>query len=122
MMNFDGINEYFNRNIEIIRDITVVIGSSNMVNSYGNLSWGITVCDCNIVVLIEDMRYRTDLNHDRKYVCVEFKGDGVMTIRSCDAYGNPDGKFEIFDTHSYTRISPSEAFKEVLVTKFDIHF
>ena len=103
--------------MEVLRDIAQTIGFDKI--THNNLTFGVNG-ENHFVVMIRSMAH----NEEAKYVCVEYKGDGVCYIEPTDSDGNPiNDKRDIdklFDSHSDRRPSIQEAFHKRLRNKFDI--
>lgn len=116
--NLGGI---FNHNIEMLRDVAQTLGFGKMVNAYDNLSFGINKNN-HIVVMIKG----TDDIGDRKYICVEYEGDGMCHIEPVDYSGNVlDDRHDfnkLFDSHGYNKPTIEEAFRTHLRNHFNFRF
>lgn len=108
----------FNRNIEILRDIAETIGLQYLNNGNDNISFAITEYG-RIQVMIRNHRY-SDNNNIISSVCVEYQGDGVMTIQPCDGHGHVIGdKYELYDTH-WPGNDHVKIFHDMIKKKFNI--
>lgn len=116
-----GIHDCFNHNIEILRDIAVIVGVGDMSNAYDNISWAITEGG-RAAVMITDRRYGFDF----RGVIVEFQGDGCCTIYKCDQYGKviDDSEYTNFDTHSCIgcKDGANKKFQHILQSKYDVYY
>lgn len=108
----------FNCNIEILRDIAETIGVHYLNNGNSNISFATTEYG-RIQIMIHNHRYRNADNINS--VCVEYQGDGVMSIHPCDSYGYPIGdKYELFDTHWHPGGDHVKIFHDMIKNKFNI--
>lgn len=103
------------KNIEMIRDACDMLDTSNMVNAYGELEWGITDSGYLFIKLEKDVTCSD--------VYIIFEGDGVCTIREISrSYPYDEIKRELFDTHWHLgKGKARKAFAEMMNKKFGLH-
>lgn len=88
-----------NRNIEVLRDLIVLMPHGDLVNAYHRWEWRVDDMGRLHIVQAYNSDSPSESNNDRVVLDIAFEGDGIVIVSLCDKTNGDVIIREAYDDH-----------------------